>query len=456
MRLGSLAVVLMLAAGAFAQEAPEFADLEATKEAIQKARSEALKRLDKEGLLIPKSFLDADAHRNDALDAWGDHDFDGASAAYKKAWPLYGSCLDSARAELERLTALRQKKPPEVRLGFKQKKAIHLAVQWLARHQDPIGRWDGDQFMKHDPSDDQCDGAGAAWYDVGVTALATLVFLEAGYTDRDNHYALEVHRGLAWLIAQQSHDGVFGSRESTYYHYNHAIATLVVAKAMAATKDKRFEAPLKRAVDYIVRARSKQRGGWRYDERGGETDTSISTWCYRALVEAKAAGIEFDLEPIRAAMGKWVQSMTAADGRIGYNVRGGGVARPEDKMRFLADRSRAMTGAGSVLRLLVQGKKYDKKQLALSLDRCLERPPVWKPGSDLDMYYWYSATLAFCADKTRARKWKKPLHKAVLSSQHKAGSGARTGSWDPIGVWCAEGGRIYSTAVLAMALLHAG
>jgi prenyltransferase beta subunit len=450
-----IAVVLALAAGAFAQEAPEFADLEATKVAIQEARSEALKRIDKERLLIPTSFLEAEAHRHDALDAWGDHDFDGASAAYKKAWPLYGSCLDSARAELKRLTALRQKKPPEVRLGFKQKKAIHLAVQWLARHQDAIGRWDCDRFMKHDPKDDQCDGAGAAWYDVGVTALATLVFLEAGYTDRDNHYALEVYRGLGWLISQQSHDGVFGSRESTYYHYNHAISTLVVAKALAATKDKRFEAPVKRAVDYIVRARSQQRGGWRYDENGGETDTSVTTWCYRALVVAKAAGIEVDLAPITAAMGKWVASMTTSDGRIGYNMPGE-VARPEDKMNFRADRSRAMTGAGSVLRLLVQGKKFNKKQLAHSLDRCLERRPDYRPGGDIDMYYWYYATLASRADKTRARKWQKPLHRAVLPNQHKAGSGSRTGSWDPIGVWGAEGGRVYSTALLALTLLHAG
>ena len=453
MRLATL--LLVLAGAGFAQDPPEFHDLKATKKAIGKLRGETLKRIDKEGLVIPPSFLEAEAHRNDAMRAWVDHDFDGASAAYEQAWPLYGSCLDSARAELKRLTALREKKPPEVRLGFKQKKAIHLAVEWLARHQDAVGRWDSDRFMKHDPKVDQCDGAGSAYYDVGVTALALLVFVEAGYTDRENHYALEVYRGLAWLIAQQGQDGVFGSRESNAYNYNHAIATLVVAKALAATKDKRFEAPVKRAVDYIVRARDPQTGGWRYDERTGQSDTSVTTWCYRALAEAKAAGIEVDLAPITAAMGKWVASMTTADGKIGYFTPGA-VARPEDKMDFLADRSRAMTGAGSVVRLLIQGKKFNKKQLALSLDRCLERPPTWKPGGDIDMYYWYYATLACRADKSRARKWQKPLHKTVLPNQHGKGSGARTGSWDPIGVWGADGGRVYSTAMLALALLHAG
>ena len=70
------------------------------------------------------------------------------------------------------------------------------------------------------------------------------------------------------------------------------------------------------------------------------------------------------------------------------------------------------------------------------------------------MYYWYYGTLAVQVDKKRARTWVKPLHKALFAHQHR--KGARAGSWDPIGVWGADGGRVYSTAILALTLLHAG
>jgi tetratricopeptide (TPR) repeat protein len=451
-----LIVLLFLAGLAAAEGTRKFKNLKEARAAVDKLRDEALQRIEAEDLLIPDRFLEAAALRNQARAAWLEKQFDDAHAAYGKASEIYPECIEPARAKKEELAALRQKRPPELKLGFKQKKAIHYAVEWLSRHQDKVGRWDCDGFAKHDPPDDQCDGKGQQYYDVGVTALAVLVFLEAGYTDRDNHYALEVYRGLQWLISQQDHRGIFGTRESQHFHYNHAIATLALAKALALTKDERFKAPLNAAVDYIVRARDPKKGGWRYEPAGGEADTSVTTWCYRALVAANAAGIEVDLEPVTAGVRQWINSMASADGTIGYNLRGAGVARPEEKMSFLADRSRATTAAGTVTRLLLAGKKYDKKRILPSLDRCLERPPTWIPGGDIDMYYWYCGTLACAADKTRARKWKKPLHKAVLKHQHKAGSGARTGSWDPIGVWGAEGGRVYATAMMALTLIHAG
>jgi hypothetical protein len=37
-----------------------------------------------------------------------------------------------------------------------------------------------------------------------------------------------------------------------------------------------------------------------------------------------------------------------------------------------------------------------------------------------------------------------------VKHQHRAGSGSRTGSWDPIDPWGEDGGRVYSTAMLTM------
>jgi hypothetical protein len=85
---------------------------------------------------------------------------------------------------------------------------------------------------------------------------------------------------------------------------------------------------------------------------------------------------------------------------------------------------------------------------------CVELPPVWNPDDgSIDMYYWYFGTRALSeVGGAYWRRWSEHLQVALLSSQHREGSGARAGSWDPIGVRGREGGRIYSTALLTMCL----
>ena len=63
--------------------------------------------------------------------------------------------------------------------------ALKDGLEWLKKHQDEDGKWDCDQFMKHDdPASDQCDGPDNAVHDVGVTGLALLAFLGDGSTMR--------------------------------------------------------------------------------------------------------------------------------------------------------------------------------------------------------------------------------------------------------------------------------
>ena len=456
-----IALTLLLFAGAGAtDEGPKFDSLKEAQATVLQDRAKILQRLEEERLLVPEAFLAAEEKRHEARRAWRDDRYDEARAAYRKAWKLYPLSLGRAQQEYTALTALREKRPPDPRLsGFREKRAVHSALEWLARHQDSLGRWDCAGFMKHDPKDDRCDGAGNKAYDVGVTALVVLAFLEAGFTDRDNHYALEVYKGLQWLRTQQDEQGMFGGGKPSawvYYIYNHTAATLALAKACSLTKDERFKPSLQRALDYILRARAPNKG-WRYAPDDVEADTSATTWCYRALVAGQEVGIELELDAAAAGSRAWLESMTLTDGRIGYMEPGRINRYQEEKRRFAEDRSRAMTAAGTVLRLLLDGKKHDKKLVQKSLDRCLERPPTWNPDDgSIDMYYWYYGTLACLVDKKRARKWKKPLHQALLKNQHAPGSGARAGSWDPVGVWGAEGGRVYATAILALALLHAG
>ena len=82
-------------------------------------------------------------------------------------------------------------------------------------------------------------------------------------------------------------------------------------------------------------------------------------------------------------------------------------------------------------------------------------PPVWNTvDGSIDMHFWMFGTLAVHeAGGKPWRTWKLMLKNAVVDNQHPKGTGARTGSWDPIGVWGrSDGGRVYSTAMLVMAL----
>ena len=84
----------------------------------------------------------------------------------------------------------------------------------------------------------------------------------------------------------------------------------------------------------------------------------------------------------------------------------------------------------------------------------LDHPPRWnvKEGY-LDMYYWFQATRAlYQVGDSPWRKWQKSMTRAILNHQHPKRSGSRTGSWDPIGVWGEDGGRVYSTALMLLCL----
>jgi len=82
-------------------------------------------------------------------------------------------------------------------------------------------------------------------------------------------------------------------------------------------------------------------------------------------------------------------------------------------------------------------------------------PPAAPPraGSWIDHYYWYHGTKAMrLAGGKDWPQWRQALRDAVLPNQRDDRN--FMGSWDPEGAWGPEGGRVYSTAILTLALLE--
>ena len=105
--------------------------------------------------------------------------------------------------------------------------------EWLARHQCPDGRWRSnaiDTCAEPEPGS-HCDDPGTPGLDVGVTGMALLAFMGAGYNDqRPGPYRENVARGLAYLEQTQAKDGWFGSPNDPHATWSQAIATRAMAE----------------------------------------------------------------------------------------------------------------------------------------------------------------------------------------------------------------------------------
>jgi hypothetical protein len=221
-----------------------------------------------------------------------------------------------------------------------------------------------------------------------------------------------------------------------------------MCEAWMLTQEPRYRRSAQRAVDACLAARSPGRG-WRYEPRGEESDTNVTTAMLHVLAIAERGGLEVDPRAVVEG-GRFLVDMT--DGWTGYNVRGGWSARPEGLHdKFPVENSGAMPAAGLFGFSLVARHGIEEPDVGEALDMCRKLLPFWGPQY-IDMYYWYWGTLAFHARGGKDwSKWSKALAKALVPYQRKSHNDY-VGSWDPAGPWGPDGGRIYSTALMTLAL----
>ena len=312
-------------------------------------------------------------------------------------------------------------------------------------------------------------GRGDPGHDVGATALATSAFLHAGYTNRGKHaYAKVVSRALRWLRDVQDDEGCFGPRVHPRWVYDHAAAALAMVEAYGETGSPVFRGSAQKALDFVAAARSPG-GGWRYGVRPSDADTSVTVWMALPLLAAQSLGEEaakrgrepplsVDSGALVAARA-WIDSVTdPTTGRTGYRSRGGPVDRPPWAAGFPAERSEATTAAALLVRLLLGERPEESEVVRKGLDLLRARPPRFVPGDgDGDLVYAYFGLRVFSSQGEFTWKgwdgWGEAA-RALMACQRRDGDPcAFRGSWDPIGPWGPEGGRVVSTALLARALL---
>ena len=333
-------------------------------------------------------------------------------------------------------------------------RCVKIALDWLAEHQDADGGWDADGFMKHDPAGDRTDGPGYAHHDIGVTGLALLAFLGNGHTMTRGVHKEVVRRGMRWLSREQDREsGLFGDEIGHAFLYDHAIATLAMCESYYLDHSTVLKLKVQRALNYISRARNPY-GVWGYSvPPDGTSDTSVTGWMVLAMKSGEDAGLRVDREAFIAAS-QWFDEMTdPGTGRVGYRETGSASSRVGGMNdQYPVEKGEALTSVALLCRFFLGQDPEEHPVMGQHADLILDAPPRWDPeGLGCDMYHWYYGSYAmFQMGGDHWRRWRKAMEPAVIESQRK--DGAARGSWDPIGPWGQPGGRVYSTATMALCL----
>ena len=339
--------------------------------------------------------------------------------------------------------------PPET------KEAVDAALLWLKNHQSPDGRWDADGFSVQCKKN-TCSGAGYSSHDVGVTGLALLCFLGAGYThNASGPFKNTVTDGLRFLVQSMDDEGCIGPRVGHQFLYDHACAALALTEAYGMTEAHYFKDPAQDAVNFALRAQNPYRA-WRYSyPPDGDNDTSVTGWMVMVLKSAKMSNLVIDEAAYAGAL-NWIDEMTdPATGRTGYTERGGAPSRLKERMdSFPGEKSEAMTAVAVLVRVLAGRTAEEDPLIMAGAALMADKLPKWDPDSgSIDFYYWYYGTLAmFQVGGASWDKWNGAIRREIVDHQRLDEAEDEYGSWDPIDAWSDTGGRIYATALNCLSM----
>ncbi len=296
--------------------------------------------------------------------------------------------------------------------GRESDQALRSALDWLGRHQEADGSWDGS---------------------IGTTGLALNAFLNAGFTTwpqvdcrpsygrraamphcspaalrQVESHARVVRRAVAFLVRSQDASGFIGSRGSPEALRGHAIATRALAEVYGWTLLLTLREPAEKAIDALLK------------EPIPSDDVLIAWWAL-AVRAARLNGIPYP----------W------------------GL---EDQLRLSPRPPGPFTLRRAGIEMLVWNRtqKGDSDPNPEELRSRVGGPLTWdREAVDPEAWFWMSRG-ALCFDGLGGPVWKlwyPPLLKAILSHQERDPEEPR-GSWEPFG----RGSRAAATAFHALSL----
>lgn len=326
--------------------------------------------------------------------------------------------------------------------------AVGRGLDWLVRHQDlTTGRWSisGFQQLAHEKSSGgksftcSCLNPGSEKNDTAATAMGLLPLLGAGITHRKSSakdpkfdYTRNVQLGLKYLMNKQGADGYLGGTM-----YGHGLATIALCEAYALTNDRELQVHAQKALDLIIRIQHPT-GGWRYDPKPTEGDTSVVAWQIMALRSGQLANLNVPKATLDGAE-KFLNSVQTSNGA---NYKYTATDEPSPTMTAAGLLCREYLGWTPKNTGLIAGVKY----LAAN-----------SPENVRSIYYQYYAMQVLHHFGGEAWvNWNAKEREFLVKTQDKANDAKhehQKGSWSPVGdQFGASGGRLMQTSLSLLTL----
>jgi len=371
-------------------------------------------------------------------------------------------------------------------------KVVLDGLRWLARHQNADGSWTAAGVKEHCSTNELCANPKLNWtsnYDEGLTGMALLAYLGAGFSHESQQWLLDpitskrwkagevVKNGLRWLKNHQNADGSF-SRERAFL-YNESLATLALTEAYGLTQNRYWLEPAQRGIDFLQRAQRPNPSGqglwgWRYASRqeieakypGGsldetgkkelfDADLSVTGWCVMALKSAQLSKLTVAPVAMEGALAftRWV---SLPDGQAGYLDPKGAGAKVSGVDDHFVYHARSMSALALCVQAFTVHDPNDAFLEPAARQIASDLPRPGKDGLEADYYYWYYGSLALHQfdgpESPRASgkywgPWNKALVEALTSTQSHDPKSCRDGGWLRPDRWAHSGGPIYATAI---------
>jgi hypothetical protein len=267
-----------------------------------------------------------------------------------------------------------------------------------------------------------------------------LCFLGAGHTHTEGRFQEPVTKGLKYILDKAKRDETLldlREIEGGPGMYAQGLASIVLCEAWGLSKDPALKQPAQFALNYIAAAQHPQKGGWRYEYRPAEGDTSVVGWQVMALTSGRMSDLRVPTKTRQLAT-KFLDTVQEPGGAFyGYTSPG---------------RQPSTTAVGLLCRMYL-GWKHDHAGLGEGVAYLSQIGP-----SAENLYYNYYATQVMHHwGGPEWTKWNEKLREQLVSTQDHHGHAA--GSWSPVNADGTRrdphgdaGGRLYATCLSILTL----
>jgi|GEM_PF-7041010 len=346
--------------------------------------------------------------------------------------------------------------------------AVEKGLRFLKRYQLSDGSWSNSVALYNEDEREPFDWIGVRTEsDCGLTALAMLAFLGAGYNAEQGDHQECVEKGLAFLLDAQRSNGSLRDRngrslDTTNEVYDVAVVTLCFCEATGMHSEefgKDYRKAARNGIKFFEKSQNTD-GGWTYKSGPGSTvletqrsDGSINGWVALAFATAEEVGIDVRSATLRR-LRSCTRKLTDEDsGETSYAMRGWG----DERKGF------GMTAVGLATRRMIAPQSWQEVD-GKAGQRLLNDLPSWNKlrgisnsrGAEFHtMYGYYYAQLGmFQATGGQGEHWttwNETTRSMLLTNQETTGAAA--GAWQPVGAWFGRSyGTIYSTTFAILML----